>query len=516
MALKILSLEVKDPRVNFIKKYTFDQELLVNQSEAAFILHNLLNFVTIPYRNSMEAITEIDVNGEVVKIEKLYQSGEVKYYINNQLENVDIYHWIESKLKINFEPKTWESRFIDFRDKNIESSEDLINLFKERDAELRLNPSVTQEYESLSSQLKTLKSESLKGLTADQIKKVERLSDIKIRINKIQKEVDSYQSQRDSKESLNKKIADLELKFNTTRDKLDSVSTLITSRSNILKELKKYDSTWAENISELKERKNLKTNEYLQTAYTKPENKTVVEEDRDTHLKFNKIFLIVQIPLTLLLTFVAYFLLQLDLILILGFVVILLEFAFIIYETFKKDEEDLSLLVKQELPQQDVNLIENNLDNDKLFIDQAWRGAYQNEVSKIDQLILSNLEGREVAQVEQEKSIIEQELNSLKKELSTLESNELDSEAYYKKRRELDILKIEKENIEFDGSIQIPNEARIEELTNKVGELEDSIDSVEELKSKIPFIMINVKESVKELINNIADLRQIILINSSK
>ncbi len=518
MALKILSIEIKDSRVNFQKKYEFAEELFVRQSEAVLILQNILNFISIPNRNLIEATTEVQIDSDLIKIYKSYSTNSVKYFINNKEENIDIYKWLSEKLKLTIDPPSWGSRFIDLKNENVQNIDDLNKLFRNKDAILQPSSELLQKKAALTAQFEKLRLESIKGLTQEQVQKSDRLREVKLRIDSIQKEVDAYQSEKTGKEDLDSNIRNKEQELSTINEKLQSVESLKISKQKAVQELQKYNSVSnVQNSSDLKNEKIQKLEQSLYGAFTKPVHKSISDDEADeSKLNLKKVLLIIQIPFTLTVLIIFYLLVKQELILLIGFLLIVLEFAYTIFEFQKKPKEDLNLLQPESPQQNQQDDISVNLNQDQILIKQAWRGAYEQELNRIDQLISSNLDGKSYEDMQSEKSKIDNEIAQLKKQQEDLEKNSLDSESYYKKRRELDILKIEKENLEFGSNIQIPNEDQLNNLSLQLDQIDEDIDSIEDIRSSLPFIIINIKDSIKEMLKNLSLRRQIILISSRK
>src|SRR5690606_3536926 len=136
----------------------------------------------------------------------------------------------------------------------------------------------------------------------------------------------------------------------------------------------------------LREMVNTEREQVLRTAYTKPVH-TLSSEDEKEQKKssLQSIFFAVQIPTTIILSLVSYILTSSGIILALSFIFHLLELVYLLFirRPGLKTEESVEVL-KPEEPNQIQNI---NLDstNNQLFINLAWKKAYQGELNKIDQ-----------------------------------------------------------------------------------------------------------------------------------
>jgi len=149
----------------------------------------------------------------------------------------------------------------------------------------------------------------------------------------------------------------------------------------------------------------------------------------------------------------------------------------------------------------------SNPDEDKLILNNAWSKALVSELKMIDETMKSRLGDKTLEQISLEKQNLLEEQKKLDAQVSETEGKSLNTEEYYKKRRELDILKIEKENIEFSLEGKIKQD--IEDQIAASG------DTNIKSEASLPLLFVNCKieEQIADYINNIKQTRQVLILN---
>ena len=161
----------------------------------------------------------------------------------------------------------------------------------------------------------------------------------------------------------------------------------------------------------------------------------------------------------------------------------------------------------------EVNNQNNFANEDNFFINAAWVNAIKTEMATVDDAISKNLNGKDYSQMEKELADIDIQEKQANDELQNLDKKSLTSEEYYKKRRELDILKIEKENLEytFNNNASSSDTAALE---SQLAELTGKIAAAEETRSTLPFIIYSLKEGLEELVRGLDYKGQIIALTT--
>jgi len=180
----------------------------------------------------------------------------------------------------------------------------------------------------------------------------------------------------------------------------------------------------------------------------------------------------------------------------------------------KSDELLLDEKALKKVSYEELIKTNNNFEQDKLLINSAWLTALKNEYTLIDNIIKTRLNNKSSEDLVKDKTEIEKELAKAKNELETINKKSMSSEEYYKKRRELDILKIEKENLEYTvkgGNEEL--EKKIDEINAKLGEAEEKKEVISAEVHSMPLILINLSHASPEIIvetENISANRQVI------
>ena len=123
----------------------------------------------------------------------------------------------------------------------------------------------------------------------------------------------------------------------------------------------------------------------------------------------------------------------------------------------------------------------------------AWISALKSEFSIASQTIKSRLNNKSYEEIEMDLQRIEKEIATLNNKMLDLTKKSLTSEEYYKKRRELDILKIEKENLEYTVSSNNQNiENEIEKANEKLNTNRSKTQKIKLLIVSLPIFILNL------------------------
>lgn len=104
---------------------------------------------------------------------------------------------------------------------------------------------------------------------------------------------------------------------------------------------------------------------------------------------------------------------------------------------------------------------------EKFFVDKAWLMSLRQEMHRLQEKVREDLGGKDVSVFVQQKQDVVAEGDKIQKQLTQLEGQELSPEDYLKKRRELDMLKVDKARSESKLR-KSENFKQILELTGKM------------------------------------------------
>ncbi len=329
-------------------------------------------------------------------------------------------------------------------------------------------------------------------------------------------EVGSYQNQKKNKEDQKKNKEKIDNDIKAIEDKLASVNLLTESQNRLKGELEKFksitsDSSIYQKVEKIKENRSQTLSSSLKNM-KKSVGVNMETETKEGSLVVAKWMIALvgfQLVLSLLFFIITFQLIQL-LIGVFSAVVILILMLLVNVSRYSYQYKANLNVSPTSLPLQKSVLV-SNPDEDKLILNNAWSRALQGELDMVNITITSRLGDKTLDQIKAEKEKLLEEQKKLDSQMSETEGKALNTEEYYKKRRELDILKIEKENIEFglEGKIK-------KDLEDKILEISSS-GSVAPNKTvaSMPLLLINCKfaEQITDFINNLKQTRQVLQIN---
>lgn len=461
-----------------------------------FFVNDFLNINSLSQENkiqSSELVFKIGDSKEL-KVIKEYTSNSLKVFVDNQEVQKNIFEQLSEILGMQVDLALWSKSVVDCVKNNIENLDTLKSL-------------LPQESQGDATSLITQASE---GLSKEESEKLTRLRETTKKIKTMEGEVGSYQNQKKNKEELKKTKDKIDLDIKALEDKLSSVNMLTESQTRLKGELEKFsnitsDSTVHQKVEKIKELRS-----FGQTSSLKNMRKIggvhMETEEKEGSLitgKWMIILVIAQLIFSLLFFIITLQLVQLLIGIFSAVVIIILmllvnvnKYTFT-YRTRLQSEEAIVMPVSQK----------TNPDEDQLILNTAWSKALKAEYDVMTATITARLGDKTLEQIMAEKQALVEEQKKQEVQVSDMDSKSLNTEEYYKKRRELDILKIEKENIEFslEGKLKPEIESQIEALSSGSNQ------------TQLPLLLVNCKfvNDVTDFVNNLKQSRQVLIINNA-
>jgi len=466
--------------------------------QIVFFLNDYLNPIGISPENKITTSElKFKINdSEEVQINKDYTSNTVQVLLNGVASSQDFFELLSEKLKSPIDTTSWSKLVIDFVKNNINTVEDL------------------QKFLPISSQsagnTDDLITKASEGLTKEESDKLVRLRETNLKIKAMDAEVGSYQNQKKNKEEVKKNKEKVDRDVKELEDKLSSVNMLIESQKRLKGELEKFsnitsDSTIPQKVDNIKENRSKSLSSSLKTI-RKSAGVHMESEEKEGSLLVGKWMVglvIAQLVFSLLFFIITFQLIQL-LIGVFSAVVILILMLLVNVNRYSYEYKGR---FQTETPTLPISVHKSNPDEDKLILNNAWSKALVSELKMIDETMKSRLGDKTLEQISLEKQNLLEEQKKLDAQVSETEGKSLNTEEYYKKRRELDILKIEKENIEFSLEGKIKQD--IEDQIAASG------DTNIKSEASLPLLFVNCKieEQIADYINNIKQTRQVLILN---
>lgn len=462
---------------------------------------DILNSNVLPDEELNFSIT--DLNGDVLNYKITNSNGFFITQNNQTLEYKNFSSFLLSKAFIKLDANTINTRVL-----STNALEDLKSQIKL--LSIDIDPALTNTKQNNEKQIEDLKLKIEGSLNDDQKDKYKRLQELNSRAEAIQEQISFYQNEKKIKEELNSQIKKFNTEKQNTMQMLESVELLIKSREDLVAKLNTYNNntTSQEQINELKTKKvNYLNSKLFENKSAGNLNISEDEDDKKTnHLKFNLNVTIILTVLNLIITVIAFLYSYSINVLIIGTIFsVVLATLYIISRFFKDSLEDIT----PSQPDSKLTLKENTESvkpehedpNTQLFLNSAWANALKSELQLIDANIQKNLNGKSYEILKAEQAKIEESLILENKKLEDINSKSLTSDEYYKKRRENDILKIEKENLEFGLKVEPELTNQLNALTSSLKEIEAKIALATKIANNFPvFIVSNLKkEQISEL-----------------
>lgn len=415
----------------------------------------------------------------------------------------NFYEFLKKKTNLLVDKNTITNRFI--KSENIESSNSKLD-----ELTITIDPTLEQRVENVSKELEVQKNNINTTLSPDQKEKYTRLQELEGRLTEIQSQIEYYQSEKKIREEVNQNIK----KFTTEKDNisqmLKSVEVMINSKKELELKLESYKKNLqsAEVVTQLKASKVSNLNTKL--AQSKQQAISFEEEIPDKKFKIN-----INIPLALVILNVFITLLgfiysySFTLLLIGTITSVILMFLYLASRFFYDSLDGIGIARSvniQEPTQIEENAKQEEDPNTSLFINTAFANALNNELNILVNNINKNLNGKTYEELALELNNIDSLVKKEEEKLSQLNAKSITSDEYYKKRREADILKIERENIEYGLKLDPSIQSKIKSLTEQLKTLKSEIEYSKLLAKNFPvFILVeNVSANLLELKNKLS------------
>lgn len=439
---------------NFSSPIKLKQDVFsILQNDLIFVSNLNLNF-------SVKTYLTLGINLEnsetEIQIAKNYKEKSFKITQNNQALDTDLFSFLEQKLGIKFKEKKLITKIFDISHEIFKSREDVVKFLN------NCKPNVVAQ--AFNSDTKNI-DDLLSSVTEDKKDKLkndaESLIDIEDRQMKIEKGVDLYQNGKKIIETKNKEKQALQNELDAIRQKFVSVEHFEKRRIELEHSISKFSSSGSsEKVASLKKERLNKIIGFLKNIKSRDVSLVPKFEWED---EIDKSFRSINVQIVV---FGILFIIQIlfgILTLILSrdvqswffsvAIFLTLVILLVIYNLLGSKTSPRSLLNFEIDSQAKIPQVAFLSQEDKIFVNNAYFNAYRSELETINQSIQMAL-GAEGTFTDLKAMMqnVEGKIIELENEISKINRDMYTTDEYYKKRRELDILKIEKENIEFSWS----------------------------------------------------------------
>ncbi len=469
----------------------------INLLESSIDLNTLEDLVKLLNRDS-----SIDIE-LAFKINKANRSEQ--FLINktsilkegNVIEENSFFNLVKAELGIILDANILKSRFLEASSLNdLEASFNSLNLTTDPELETKINSKTQQQTE--------LKTQLLNTLDEDQKSKFTRLEEVTQRIASIQVQVDFYQNEKKIKEELNSNIKKYKIDKENINQMLQSVELLIENKESLNLKLKSFEQ-FSDSYDKVKELKAQKIN-YLNSKLSirhSPGSSILEDDIKEAENKSSSLNLFLVIPIiNLLITFVVFLVTYNAAVLLIGILfTVFLMIIYIVSRFFKDSLEDVEELNNKAFsPQADSKegVAEVEDPNTQLFINSAWAKAIKDELEVVDENITKSLNGKSYEALKQDLTNLDLNIEKENNKLEELTQKAITSDEYYKKRREIDILKIEKENLEYGLKLEPTINNKIQDLSKEIENLKLLTEMGQKTNALVP-VFIKFSENLPQI-----------------
>lgn len=502
MNFTIQKLEFYDLQQKLLLTHTFDAPIRIRNSDLTLTLEGLVNLENPKVSAALVSKTYFKVEQEnsvsEFVFEKNYQTGGVFVIQDAERKDEALAGILTKMLGVDINGN-WQDRVIDLR----HDQRELMTIIEEVDKNNAPIAELEKELDEIKQKL-----EKTAGLSPEEASKQKRINEVEARLKKLEQEVEGYQNEKKKRDALNAKVTKGEQELKSFEEKLASVDTLLEAKQKIETGIQKFSAVLPDPDVESKARsiKLSRVEKYLQALMSfRPKSQTemIQDESKPINITIAGKEVLVLLALQIIATIILFIATLQARFIAIGFVASLVLVILFILINISKDKDELAKLNELKLvdleSEKESLLINTDPKENAFLINVAWLNALKLELKSIDAMIASRFGDQTHTHVQAERDSVVAELEETKKELVELDVNTLSSEEYYKKRRELDILKIEKENLDLkaqsEGKAQSDDSATRAELEKTLADYEAQLASAQKVFPNLPYIILSADSS---------------------
>lgn len=463
---------------NSIFEIDLTQDVYTFGAYKDFFIKDFLNLYSYsPSEITSEFIFEI--NFKIIKLIKNHSAKSIVLFENDVQQDKNFFEYISKLIGSAFTSQAWSQRLID-----ASTVEDIETFINNLNSQIKVSKPAenSQNDQKLLNKLKEGQTEEIK-------QKIDKYIESKVNMMSLERIITSYQNNKIDKESYDNKLKEFKNKKTMLKEKGDSIKILIESRKKLQNEVEKIKSKNFDQIPEsIKQKKIHERIEELKSLRDK-----AIPKDSDLIEAKERIFqgrpLVALVVVQILLTLISFLINPEPNIIVIALVSI---FSLVISMFILNFYQESELIVKVSSNQSGV-VNEPTQEDHTIFINSAMLGAYISELKGVEKMISARLNGLSVEEFESQLSNLDSEERTLNSESEKF-NNSLTPEEYYKKRRELDILKIESENSDSDLSFDKALADQVVQIR-----LESEKPAENNLIDDIPVLILNLNDLSKVL-----------------
>lgn len=397
-------------------------------------LNDYLNITKTLPEQTLSSRFIFNLSQDEIRLDKDHSQSKIEIFYNNEKKDTDFFPIINEKLGIKIDENLWKNRFI--QNPAQENLEGLVD---------QINTSLIDNLE-----FSTLENDILSNRDEEGKNKIKKYIDLKLKEASIEGEVNKYKNSKEEIEKLKQEISKLEKGNKSSQDLYESLKSLIKSKGELEEAIKRYQNyknpiSEGEKLNEIERR-------YRDLFEMKKETNNVAKTLNNTvRNSLRGRGIVVMFFVQILLTAVFFALSQNLLMLILGSIIILeLLVSLAIINFFSPGDYDQSIMEIE--PEIKIDTQKNT--NSERYVNSAIYSSLDLEYQRVLDAISRRLNGKSLESLSLEIENSNKQYSELKSKLEKAPSK-LSQDDYYKLRRELDILKIDIEGIEYNKALNL-------------------------------------------------------------
>lgn len=461
-----------------LKKYILKQEansvLSVDLDLSGYSFGNfkqafLEDFLSLDLflKDYSESEMHFSLGQDIIQIKKNHTNRTIEFYLNGVVQQKDFFSFLSEKFSQNIDSKFWKLRVLDLAGVSEDESIKKIKAL---------------------SLMGGSEGDLLNGIPEEQKSQILKIVDTKKKIRNLQEKVEAFQNKKSENEDLERQISSLETKLTALNEKKSSVTKLIQDKKEVEQKMLEVKNSSASVVSDIERQQTLR-NRVAEMKGNEKKSLTLASKNvRVERRTFRGAFLIPLLIMQVVLSFLIFLTSEDLVVLVAGlfsFLVIIITAVILNFS----DREDLDFELSSDFVASNQSPNINN--PSEKFVNSAIINALNIELQSINSSISQNLAGMSYEELEKQTLQATTELNDLESKADS--SEVLSPEEYYKARRELDILKIDEENIQFskDSSVDMK---LVEQLLSQEREIS---------QLGIPVVLLNAQPSISKQFKSI-------------
>ncbi len=421
----------------------FSQSLDVKERHINLVVNDLSSFSVKKdmIGSPLNSVLELDIDGSKLSIGRNYETDSITF---DPAGSDSVSEWIREKRGEEIPEEMFAKFLIKYREDKQEMLDRLISLLKSSKGVKRIDHSPTKLKEELA-QLAPDKGEKMIRIISDIAKVEEELES--------QNQADTVSGQLEEKKEEMQQIV----------EKLDSVNGILSQQQQISSSLQQYGELLNQNL-EAEAQKFERELESIRDEQLRKLAESAADSEKGESMHSDSVVRAPTIPpigpflaAAVLIFGLVTTLITAELQFLVAGVLFGLS-SFLVWFNARLTPSEVRVIggvkvsgpVDSEITPVNETKLKRVSVLERFFVDKAWIQALKREFVSLQQAVKEKLGGQEYKDFQQKKNTLEKEILELKKQLEGLNTVELTPEEFLSKRRNKDMLKVDKARLDAD------------------------------------------------------------------